>query len=103
MGCGSVQEVVDAVVKEQLLQSLPEDVRVWVSERKPATSAETGRFAEKHLQAGGSRRVGAGNRKGRVGYRSRDAILKCGQLGHLARECSGAGKVPGPIFLPEGK
>ena len=28
----------DAVVKEQLLATLPEDVRMWVKERKPKTS-----------------------------------------------------------------
>ena len=49
--CGTVQEVVDAVVKEQLLRALPDEVRVWVSERKPTTSAAAGRLAEDYLQA----------------------------------------------------
>ena len=36
--CSTVDEVKDAVVKEQLLATLPEDVRMWVKERKPKTS-----------------------------------------------------------------
>ena len=49
--CGPREVVVDAVVKEQLLNTLPQDVRVWVKERKPATSKEAGRLAEDYLQA----------------------------------------------------
>ena len=49
--CTTVDEVKDAVVKEQLLTTLPEDVRVWVTDRKPRTAAETGQLAEDYLQA----------------------------------------------------
>ena len=37
-----MQEVRDVVVKEQLLGVLPEEVQVWVRERKPASSGEAG-------------------------------------------------------------
>ena len=30
--CETVQQMVNAVVKEQLLQALPEIIRIWVSE-----------------------------------------------------------------------
>ena len=33
--CKSVDEVKDAVVKEQLMTTLPQEVRVWVTERQP--------------------------------------------------------------------
>lgn len=46
--CGTAQQVVDAVVKEQLLRALPE-VRIWVSERKPRNSTEAGRLAKDYL------------------------------------------------------
>ena len=45
--CG---EVVDEVIEKQLLRALPDEVRVWVSERKPNTSTAVGRLAEDYLQ-----------------------------------------------------
>ena len=39
--CGSRQAVLDAVVKEQFVEVLPDEV-VWVKERKPLTSEEAG-------------------------------------------------------------
>ena len=33
--CGSRQAVLDAVVKEQFVEVLPDEVTVWVKERKP--------------------------------------------------------------------
>ena len=41
----------DALIMEQLLAALPEDVRIWVSERKPKSSNEAGQLAEDYLQA----------------------------------------------------
>ena len=72
-GCVSVQEVVDAVVKKQLLQTLPEDVWIWVSKRKPATSAEVGQLAEDYLPR---RQLSSGSRsrRGQMGDRSQDTI-----------------------------
>ena len=35
----------------QLLTTLPEDVRIWVTERKPKTSKEAGQLAEDYLPA----------------------------------------------------
>ena len=49
--CSTADAVKDAVVKEQFMAALPEDVRVWVTERKPKTSAEAGQLAEDYLQA----------------------------------------------------
>ena len=36
---------------EQLLNALPEEVRIWVKERKPKTSAEAGQLADDYAQA----------------------------------------------------
>ena len=49
--CGSIQAVLDAVVKEQFVELLPDEVRVWVKERKPKTSEEAGKLAEDYRQA----------------------------------------------------
>jgi len=44
--CQDRPAVVDAVVKEQFVEVLLEEVRVWVKERKPRTTQEAGRLAE---------------------------------------------------------
>ena len=44
--CRDRPAVVDAVVKEQFVEVLPEEVEVWVKERKPRTTQEAGRLAE---------------------------------------------------------
>ena len=49
--CGNRAAVVDAVVKEQFIEVLPEKVRVWVKERKPRITQEAGRLAEDYHQA----------------------------------------------------
>ena len=49
--CDSKEKVVNVIIKEQFLNTLPEEVRVWVKERKPATSKEARRLAEDFLQA----------------------------------------------------
>ena len=48
---GSKQAVLDAVVKEQFMEVLLDDVRVWVKEWKPRTSEEAGKLAEDYRQA----------------------------------------------------
>ena len=49
--CHTAAEVRQLVVKEQLLNTLSVDIRVWVSERIPTPSAEAGQLAEDYLQA----------------------------------------------------
>ena len=38
-------------IVEQLLKTMPTDLRVWVAERKPTTAAEDGQLAEDYLEA----------------------------------------------------
>lgn len=49
--CSTAEEVKDAVVKEQLMSTLSDDVRAWVKERKPKTTAEAAQLVEDHMQA----------------------------------------------------
>ena len=49
--CGSRQTIIDAVVTEQFVEVLPDEVRVWVKERKPRSSKEAGRLVEDYRQA----------------------------------------------------
>ena len=43
--CETREQVIDTIVKEHFMLALPEDVRVWVTERRPSTSAEAGQLA----------------------------------------------------------
>ncbi len=49
--CDNVEEVLEAVVLEQLLDKLPAEMRVWVRKRKPATTTKAGQLAEDYRQA----------------------------------------------------
>jgi len=44
--------VVGVLVKEQFVKVLPEEVRVWVKERKLRTTQEAGKLAEDHRHVG---------------------------------------------------
>lgn len=44
--CKTAEELLNLIVKEQLLKMLPEDVRVWVTEQKSKTSSEAGELAD---------------------------------------------------------
>ena len=88
--CSAVDEVRDAIVEEQLLATLPDDVRVWVSERKPKTNAEAGQLAEDYLQARGSTEalkqvVSEGESKKE--QRPPGNCPRCGEAGHGASDC----------------
>jgi len=55
--------LVEVEVTEQLINTLPWDVQIWVQERNPTTSSEAGRLADDHLQARtGASMTNSGNR-----------------------------------------
>ena len=82
--CKSAEELLDLIVKEQLLNMLLEDVRVWVTERKPKTSGEAGELAEDYLQA---RSTTASSKTDKKDKPPPGKCPKCGQPGHWARHC----------------
>ena len=43
--------MVEVIVKEQLLGTMPASVHVWVHERKPQDSAEAGQLPDDYAQA----------------------------------------------------
>ena len=49
--CTTVEEIKEKIVTEQLLNTMPRDLRIWVGERKPKTGEEAGRLADDYLQA----------------------------------------------------
>ena len=80
-GCTTVEEVRDLVVREQILNTLPEHIRIWVKEHKPATSMEAAQLADDYVQA---------QRQDQdVATRMRSVRChKCQQMGHMARDCA---------------
>ena len=40
--CSSVDEMYEMVATEQLLNTLPREIEIWICERKPTTSSEAG-------------------------------------------------------------
>lgn len=46
-----VEAVTEKVTIEQLLNTMPADLRIWVGERKPKTAGEAGWLADDYLQA----------------------------------------------------
>ena len=59
--CKTVEEIRQVATK-QLLNTLPGDICIWVSEHKPKTAEEAGQLADDCVQARGhSRRMERGN------------------------------------------
>ena len=81
--CHTVEEVKDAVVKEQLLITLPEDVCMWVKERKLKTTGEATQLAEDYFQA----RPQGTQKSDRVPIVTNDPCPRCGEHCHWARHC----------------
>ena len=82
--CSSREEIQDMMVKEQLLNMLPEDVRLWVYERKPKTSAEAGELAEDYMQA---REQSSKQVKPVKKDKPPGKCPRCGMYGHWASDC----------------
>ena len=86
-GCTTIDALFDLIVKEQLLNCLPDDAAIWVRERKPKDSVEAGQLAEDFLQAR--------EQKGRDStIKTRESrpsppgnCPRCSQPGHWASEC----------------
>ena len=75
------EKVMDSIVKEQFINVLPEEARIWVKERKPGTSKEAGTLAEDFRQA---RKETWESATGKVNKRCHI----CKMTGHLARDCT---------------
>ena len=72
-----MEDVLDRVVLEQLLLTLREDARIFVKERKPATSQEAAKLADDFFTAQTDARGEKRNIRGN----------NCKKIGHIAKEC----------------
>ena len=48
--CTSMEQMMEKIVTEQLLNFMPEELQVWVGERKPVTAVEAGQLADNYVQ-----------------------------------------------------
>ncbi|KAL5506611.1 hypothetical protein EMCRGX_G008294 [Ephydatia muelleri] len=85
--CHTVEDVLNAVGKEQFLNTLPTDKKLWVLERKPGTCVQAGELADEYEQA---RRpemetlASSTSKPNRVGSRE---CHYCGKSGHAEEDC----------------
>ena len=96
--CDTVEKVVDMLVKEQFLDTLAPDVRIWVRERKPKDSEEASQLADDYAQ---TRRQVQEEKKSelpmnRGGEKQASSTgpkrcHSCGRVGHLVHECRNRG------------
>ena len=79
----------EVIAVEQLLNSMPVAVRVWVAERKPQTVAEAGKLADDYMEARGSVEGSKqlDSQDGPKGAGARQCH-RCHKFGHLARDCT---------------
>ena len=89
--CADVDEVQEVIAVEQLLNSMPVGIRIWVRERKPKTVAEAGRLADDYTEARGSVESQsvqeAAREPSRIVSGSPRRCYGCGEPGHIARNC----------------
>ena len=85
----------DLIIKEQVLDSFPEDLSIHLHERSPATLDEVGRITEQYLKARGRelhreedtyRKIGVFHEKGNDQTRNNNCY-KCDKPGHRAVDC----------------
>jgi len=83
-GCADHAAVIDELFMEQFISVLPEEVRVWVKERKPQSSEEAGRLAENYRQTRKSDLWATGVQTKRNNPK---VCFSCQQPGHLSKDC----------------
>lgn len=49
--CDTVQAVIEKLVVEQLLNTMPRELRIWMCERNPTTGKEVGKLADDYKLA----------------------------------------------------
>ena len=86
-GCNTKEELKDFIVLEQLVSTLPENVHIWVKERKPKTSTEAGQLAHDYTQARKQNStVTSGDLTRRQGDQPPRHYQRGGRQGHAPRD-----------------
>ena len=91
--CKTVEEMAELIAIEQLLNSLPTSVRIWVSERKPTRVTEAGQLADDYVLA--RKRNADSGKVDPIKDSERPASKRCGfcgRAGHVTKECRTAAR-----------
>ena len=87
----SKDDLMDVLVKEQFVNSLPTTLQVWIREREPETSDAAFDMADSFVHA---RECGSSNGIGKSGWKTEgpgmehsQRCYKCGEEGHFAGRC----------------
>ena len=88
-GRDKIEAIKDLIVLEQLVETLPTDVRIFVKERKPETTAEAAKLADDYCQARKheSEKIKIQNAGKPNEKRVPRTCLRCGKPGHIAKDC----------------
>ena len=85
--CTTATAVIDQVILEQLLNTLPQEVRVWVRERKPKTSAEASQLVDDYIQARKQNPKSTSQHGSKKSTEKQATCDKCGKVGHQTKDC----------------
>lgn len=81
--------MLEKLVVEQLMNTMPTELRVWVAERKPQSGEQAGRLADDYLQARRHVSQGSNERKDRNkgGTSAPSKCFRCGSADHIKQDC----------------
>ena len=84
--CDTVAAISEKLLIEQLLDTMPTELRIWLSEKKPATMREAGKLADDYVLARQRNHKEPGAKQSSSPNQSHQCFL-CGKHGHWARNC----------------
>ena len=84
--CDTVEAISEKLLIKQLLDTMPTELRIWLSEKKPATMREAGKLSDDYVLARQRNHKEPGAKQSSSPNQFRQCFL-CGKHGHWARNC----------------